>query len=77
MVYRGLIQNGVVVFEGNLHPPEGTLVEVQPIKTGADESVDDPIYHIGEFAASTGIPDLARNIDHYLYGHPRLDHGPK
>jgi hypothetical protein len=77
MVYRGHIQNGVVVFEGDTHPPEGTIVEVQPVKTGACESVDEPIYQIGELAVSTGIPDLARNLDHYLYGHPKKDHGQK
>jgi hypothetical protein len=74
MVYRGKIQNGVVIFEGNTLPPEGTLVEVHAIKSETAELADDPIFNIGQYAVSTGIPDLARNIDHYLYGHPKKDH---
>jgi hypothetical protein len=77
MVYRGQIQNGVVVFQGNLHPPEGTLVEVQPLKTVVYESLEDPIYNIGELAVSTGISDLSQNIDHYLYGHPKKEDDSK
>jgi hypothetical protein len=69
MVYRGQIQNGVVVFEGNARPPEGAIVEVQPINAKSENTADDPIYHVGELAGPTGCPDLARNIDHYLYNH--------
>ena len=39
-------------------------VEGQPI---------DPAYLIGDLAVDTGIPDLGRNIDHYLYGHPKVE----
>jgi hypothetical protein len=73
MTYRGSIQNGVVVFEGKVTLPEGTVVEIHPVE--AKEEFDDPIYHLGDLAVPTGIPDLARNIDHYLYGHPKQDHG--
>jgi hypothetical protein len=35
---------------------------------------DDPLYRMTDFAVETGLPsDLATNIDHYLYGHPKAD----
>jgi hypothetical protein len=74
MVLRGQIHNGVVILEGEVKLPEGTQVEVKPLDTPASPVEDDPMYRLGELAVSTGIPDLARNIDHYLYGHPRKDH---
>ena len=27
---------------------------------------------MGDYAIDTGIPDLATNVDHYLYGHPKV-----
>ena len=42
-----------------------------------DEMSDDfdpstaPIYRVHKYAVDTGIPDLAQNLDHYLYGHPK------
>jgi hypothetical protein len=75
MVYSGTIRNGVVVFDNGVHPPDGTAVEVVPVPvaatTEATAAGDDPIFRMSEPAADTGIPDLARNIDHYLYGHPK------
>jgi hypothetical protein len=73
MVLRGQIQNGVVVFEGQVPLPEGTQVEVKPVETPADSPSEDAFYDIGKLAVPTGIPDLAQNIDHYLYGHPKQD----
>jgi hypothetical protein len=71
MVLRGQIHNGVVVFEGQVPLPEGTKVEVKPVETPEIPVEDDPMYRIGELAIHTGIPNLARNIDHYLYGHKK------
>lgn len=31
----------------------------------------DPLLRMIDFAVDTGIPDLAENADHYLYGHPK------
>jgi putative transcriptional regulator len=39
-------------------------------KTDEKEAID-PIYTIYEIAEESGIPDLATNIDHYLYGLPK------
>lgn len=33
----------------------------------------DPIFLIGDLAVDTGISDLGLNIDHYLYGHPKVE----
>ena len=76
MVYRGRVQNGVVVIEegGGLPGlPEGTVVAIEPIEHRKPMVGDDPVYKLGDLAIATGIPDLAINIDHYLYGHPKVD----
>ena len=76
MTYRGKFKNGVVVLEGDARLPEGTEVRVEPVGQKGTPS-NDPIYQIGDLAVSTGIPDLALNIDHYLYGHPKVSHDGK
>ena len=30
---------------------------------------------MGDLAMKTGIKDLATNVDHYLYSHPKVKHG--
>jgi hypothetical protein len=76
MVYQGTIQNGVVVFSNGIHPPEGSLVHVKLASEGGDSSIlspdDDALLRMSELAIDTGIPDLAVNVDHYLYGHPKV-----
>ena len=72
MMYRGLVTNGVVVLEGNVELPEGTAVQVEPVDTDTPGDADDRLYRLGELAVPTGIPDLALNIDHYLYSHPKV-----
>ena len=74
MSYRGTVRNGVVVLEPEAKLPEGTVVRVEAIapKAVTDDAELDPIWRMGELAVDTGIPDLAVNIDHYLYGHPKV-----
>jgi len=71
MVYRGIVSKGTVVLEGNPALPEGAEVRLEVVEDHALRVEDDPIYRIGELALPTGVPDLAKNIDHYLYGHPK------
>jgi hypothetical protein len=75
MTYQGTIRNGVVVFDGGIHLPEGTPVRVVPLATNTSDAPKftevDPVFRMSELAVDTGIPDLATNIDHYLYGHPK------
>jgi hypothetical protein len=75
MVYRGCVHDGLVVLEGNVQLAEGTPVTVQTVDVPVPAITDDPVYRLGELAASTGIPDLATNIDYYLYGHPKVADG--
>jgi hypothetical protein len=39
-------------------------------RTQGEERVD-PLLLMLDLAVETGIPDLATNIDFYLYGHPK------
>ena len=71
MTYRGRFTNGVVVLEGDARLPEGTEVRVEPVRPMKDHEPADLLFHMGDLAVDTGIPDLATNLDHYLYGHPK------
>ncbi|MFN0133802.1 MAG: hypothetical protein ACKVW3_14885 [Phycisphaerales bacterium] len=79
--YRGIIENGKLVLEGGEKLPNGTEVDIrlrQPPKSNgkarkskAPKPVD-PIYRIADLAVNDDGPrDLARNLDHHLYGTPR------
>ena len=69
--YRGRVENGVIVLDDDAKLPEGMKVVVG---TSLPESEElDPAFTIGDLAVDIGIPDLGRNIDHYLYGHPKVD----
>jgi hypothetical protein len=72
MVYRGRVHNGVVVLEGDVQLPDGMFVTVEAPIAGQSPDRDDALYRLADLAVSTGIPDLALNIDHYLYGHPKV-----
>ena len=78
MTLKGKVKNGVIELEGGVLLPEGAAVEVV-LKQGEANPVSDddldPIFRIAELAVDTGIPDLATNIDHYLYGHPKVTDG--
>jgi hypothetical protein len=66
MTYLGTIKNGKVELEQGIHLPEGTPVRVEPLI-----SDEDPALGIAEEAVHTGIPDLAKQHDHYIYGTPK------
>ena len=73
MTYRGKVKNGVVIFENGVPLEDGTEVHIEPIvmKTTGNANQVSKLFGAGERAKSTGLADLARNHDHYLYGHPR------
>ena len=79
MVYQGTIHNGVVVFENGVQLPEGVEVRVAIVEKDRSEDAtiadDDPLLNMSSLAIDMGIPDLAVNIDHYLYGHPKVTDG--
>ena len=79
MSYNGTVKNGVVVLEPGVKLPEGMSVRVEATPEPAAEPTpgstrveDDPLWGIPDLAVDTGIPDLAVNLDHYLYGHPKV-----
>jgi hypothetical protein len=77
MTYRGRVKSGVVVLDKGVALPEGTPVAVQALKRSPRKPSNDPVYRIGDLAVPTGIPDLGMNIDHYLYGHPKVSKGKR
>jgi hypothetical protein len=73
MVYRGRIDGGALVLDGGERLPDGTIVDVVPVEPKAATGDTESLYRLDELAVPTGIADLAVNIDHYLYGHPKVD----
>ena len=49
----------------------GPKLEKPAVELATPDSIDDPLMRMMDFAVDTGIPDLAENADHYLYGHPK------
>ena len=82
MICRGKVKNGVIVLEAGAALAEGTSVRVEAERAPkrkrikrASRSESDALYDLGKYAVDTGIPDLAVNLDHYLYGHRKLKNG--
>ena len=73
MMHRGRVIGGAIVLENDIKLPEGALVQVEvlPGEYFTPEPVGDPLFEMASLAVDTGIPDLATNIDHHLYGHPK------
>lgn len=76
MRYKGIVRGGVVVFEGEQRPPDGSTVEVE-LAPPASGRADAPEQTLAELLMEfSGIldglpPDLAENHDHYLHGLPK------
>jgi predicted DNA-binding antitoxin AbrB/MazE fold protein len=49
--------------------PEGERVQLTV--AAARTNAPDPAEDLSDLVVDTGIPDLATNIDHYLYGLPK------
>lgn len=75
MTYRGTVKNGVVIFDNGVSLEDGTEVRIEPIHIKPTDSSNrsSKLFEAGNRAKSTGLTDLARNHDHYLYGHPKAD----
>jgi len=76
MTYQGIVRNGFVRLEPPADLPDGTLVKVEPIQPPQTREAPagelPALFRMGRTAAKTGMPDLATNLDHYLYGHPKV-----
>jgi len=68
---EAIYENGVLRPLSKLPIAEGEQVIITVHSLPKEEEQIDPIYTIYEIAEESGIPDLATNIDHYLYGVPK------
>ena len=77
MTYRGKVRHGTVVLDPGVELPDGAVVRIELELTNEPEMSfgGDPLSRMAELAIETGIPDLATNVDHYLYGHPKAGDG--
>ncbi|HNR33137.1 MAG TPA: hypothetical protein PKI11_19765 [Candidatus Hydrogenedentes bacterium] len=77
MTCRGHVKDGVVVLDEPALMPDGALVEIRVVDADIETDEDNDVAALQrdllEFAGKfTGLPeDAARNVDHYLYGHPK------
>jgi hypothetical protein len=78
MTYRGRVKNGVIVLERAKALPEGAEVSIRPLKTEqkpakAAKRPNGARKGLLKLAGKAkDLPaDAARNLDHYLYGHPK------
>jgi len=73
MTVRGFVRKGLVVLEDPHALPDGTQVNVSPVKTPKAKGKKSALGRLGRFAGKAkGLPrDAARNLDHYLYGDAR------
>jgi hypothetical protein len=71
MTYRGTILNGVVVFDGAQHPPDGTSVEVRPVETPANGERTSALDDIARRQGVTG----PASFDELLGGWPEGEEG--
>jgi len=72
MVYHGRVKNGTIVLDPHVELPDGATARVEPPGDPPASSDDDPLLKMVELATETGSSDLATNVDHYLYGHPKV-----
>ena len=80
MTLHGHIENGTIVFEPPLALPDGAEVEVKVISVISDpiaaSSAETPslLERMKDFVGTfEGLPpDASVNLDHYLYGAPKL-----
>lgn len=78
MTIEAFVENGQVVLPAPLDLPDGTKVRVEPLASDAVQRPAEqqiptlyermkPVIGIAENLP----PDASRNVDHYLYGHPK------
>ena len=72
MTYQGKVRNGRIVLEPGAQLPDGARVTVE-VEIPQKRDKDNRLLQMVDLAVDTGIADLATNIDHYLYGHPKVE----
>ena len=67
MSYKGTVKNGRVILPRHAKLPDGTAVEVTPVRTRQADDFTDMLVRVSKKVR--GLPrDLAAQHDHYLYG---------
>lgn len=69
MTYRGTVTGGVVVPRRGAQLPEGAEVRIEVIDKPGKRRAPKIMRHAGKAKALPA--DASRNLDHYLYGHPK------
>jgi len=77
MVFHGRVKDGRIVLEGDSVLPEGAAVTItlaEPARHEGGNGQSSTAYE--RLKPIVGIakdlpPDAAKNVDHYLYGHPK------
>jgi hypothetical protein len=64
-------RNGRIQLPDDFHLPEDTRVTIIVPDNSVHEATADSAYSIPELARDIGPEDLARNFEHYLYGHSK------
>ena len=72
MTYRGTIQNGRLKVENGPDLPDGTQINFELINWPEPAEDEDDLFDIAREAVPIGQSDLSTNLDHYLYGHPKV-----
>lgn len=76
MIYRGRVENGTVVLDEGIRLPDGTEVTIEPVEPAQEHQDGRTLYQrLEPFVGSAkGLPpDASKNVDHYLYGHPKKE----
>jgi hypothetical protein len=55
----------------DLEPNTRYLILLEPVEAQPEEPAGGPFDRILALAQDLGVPDLAEQHDHYLYGHPK------
>jgi hypothetical protein len=71
----GKVVNGVIILDKGRELPEGTTVKVEPIRKSPGKRpsrlAEMLLEHAGVIDDAELPPDLADNLDHYLYSTPK------
>jgi len=74
MELEGIVQNGVIIPQGECTLPEGTRVRIQAEPTPSGETVGQRLNKLAEKFGHElhDLPaDYSLNFEHYLYGVPK------
>ena len=69
--FTTIYRNGRIELPPDVHLPENAEVTVILPNQSTDDPATDTAYGIPDLAEDIGPEDLASNLDHYLYGHPK------